>query len=160
MAGNVTEREILSLLKQTFRRAAEHCDNLAVLPARGPTYQKLRDDLATCENCCRQVAWYRQDTRWLHIGLLMEEAHKRSGNWLRTIPRTSTTNHAHPLFIRLAENMRAGIKKVEELETMATGRVGMILPEITKGPIRTQDRPMQVKTPGGLILPPGFGVAA
>ncbi len=157
MAGHVTEREILSLLKQAFCRAAEHCDKLAVLPARGPTYRKLREDLEIAENCCRQVAWYRQDTRWLHIGLLMAEAHKRAGTWLRdrTMPRTANLNAAHPLFIRLAQNLRFGATRAEALGTMATGRVGMILPKIQTGPLRTQGRLVQVKTPGGIILPPG-----
>ena len=157
--ANVTESEILSLLKEVFRRAAEHCDDLAVLPARGPTYRRLRDDLATAENCCRQVGWFRQDARWFRIGLLMEEAHKRSGGWLRdkSMPRTVNSNLAHPLFVRLAENLRHGIKRVEELQTMATGRVGMILPKIAKGPDRMQGRPVQVPrmTPGGIIIPAG-----
>ena len=159
MAGNVAEREILSLLKETFLRSAEHCDKLAVLPARGPTYRKLRTDLATCENCCRQVAWYRQDARWLRIGLMMEEAHKRAGGWLRdrTMPRTENSNLAHPLFLRLADNLRFGAKRAEELETMATGRLGMILPKPLRGPTRTEGRLVQVPrmTPGGIILPPG-----
>ena len=162
MAGNVTEREILSLLKGTFRRAAELCDDLAVLPARGPSFVKLRESLAVAENCCRQVAWYRQDARWLRIGLMMEEAHKRAGGWLRdrSMPRTATANLAHPLFVRLAENLRHGVTRVAELETMATGRVGMLLPKPLPGPIRTEGRMVQVKKPSGLILPPGYGAAA
>lgn len=158
MAGHVTEREILSLLKATFRRAAEHCDKLAVLPARGPTYRRLCEDLQIAENCSRQVGWYRQDTRWFQIGLYMEEAHKRAGGWLRdkSMPRTVNSNLAHPLFMKLAENLRAGAASAERLETAATGRVGMILPEVRRGPDRTQGRPVQVRTtPGGLILPPG-----
>lgn len=153
MAGNVAEHEILSLLKAVFRRAAEHCDKLAILPARGPTYRKLRDDLQIAENCCRQVGWYRQDARWFQIGLMMEEAHKRAGGWLRDkgMPRTENSNLAHPLFLKLAENLRAGAKSAERVETMATGRVGMILPKPMAGATRTQGRMVQV--PSGLILP-------
>lgn len=158
MAGHVTEAEILSHLKQAFRRSAEHCDALAVLPARGPTYAKLREDLQICENCCRQVAWYRQDARWFHIGLMMEEAHRRAGGWLRDrlMPRTANSNLAHPLFVRLAENLRHGAKRVEELETRPTGRIGMILPKLRRT-VRTEGRSVQVPnmTPGGIILPPG-----
>ncbi len=160
MAGNVTEKEILSLLKQAFRRAAEHCDKLAVLPARGPTYRKLREDLEIAENCCRQVAWYRHDARWLLIGRQMDEAHKRAGTWLRdkSMPRTSTLNAAHPLFVRLAENLRFGMACAERVETQATGRIGMILPKPLPGPPRTQGRAVQVlqpeiRTPGGIIIP-------
>lgn len=158
MAGHVTEREILSRLKEVFKRAAEHCDKLAVLPARGPTYRKLREDLQIAENCCRQVAYYRDDARWLQVGLYMEEAHKRAGGWLRdkSMPRTPNSNLAHPLFLKLAENLRAGAKSAERLETLATGRVGQILPKPMRAPDRTQGRLVQVrKSPGGIIIPDG-----
>lgn len=154
MAGNVSEREIFSRLKGASRRAAEHCDKLAVLPARGPTYQNLREDLQICENCCRQIAYYRNsDARWLHIGLLMAEAHKRAGGWLRdkTMPRTENSNLAHPLFRKLAEKLRQVVAKIDEMDTKATGRVGMILPKPLAGPARTQGRMVQV--PSGLIVP-------
>lgn len=153
MAGHVTEREILTLLKAVFRRAAEHCDKLAVVPARGPEYRKLREDLQIAENCCRQVGWYRQDTRWFQIGLAMEEAHKRAGGWLRdrSMPRTWNSNRSHPLFLKLAENLRFGATQCERLETVATGKVGMILPTPRRGPDRTQGRMVQV--PSGLIVP-------
>ena len=153
MAGHVTEHEILSLLRETFLRSAEHCDKLAVLPQRGPTYIKLQKDLQTCENCCRQVAWYREDAHWLRIGLMMAEAHKRAGGWLRDrgMPRTAVSNLAHPLFVRLAENLRFGAAKALELQTAKTGKVGMRLPKPLPGPPRTSGRMVQV--PSGLIVP-------
>lgn len=153
---NVTETEILTCLRENFRLAAEHCDALAVLPGRGPTYELLRTELKTVENCCRQVAWYREDTRWLRIGMLMAEAHKRAGTWLRTYPRTMVSNAAHPMFTRLADNLRAGIERVDELQNKATGRIGMVLPVPLPAPMRTQGRPVQVRTTaGGIILPEG-----
>jgi hypothetical protein len=153
---NVTESEILSCLRENFRLAAQHCDALAVLPARGPTYTLLRAELKTVENCCRQVAWYREDTRWLRVGLMMAEAHKRAGGWLRTYPRTRTDNAAHPMFTRLAVNLRAGIDRVVELETKATGIAGLILPNVPRAPTVTQGRMVQVrKSAGGVIIPDG-----
>lgn len=125
----VTEREIISALRENFRLAAECCDKLAVEPARGPIYDRLRTHLGMVEGCCRQVAWYRGDTRWLPVGMMMEEAHRRSGNWLRTMPRTEVANDAHPLFLKLADNLRAGMRMADRLETAATGRVGLILPD-------------------------------
>lgn len=160
---NVTESEILSLLHQTFRIAAEHCDALAVLPARGPTYRALCRELQTAENCCRQVAYYRQDTRWLTFGMYMEGAHKRAGNWLRdrSMPRTHNSNLAHPLFVKLAENLRYGLERVEELQNKKTGIVGMILPAVKPAPTRTSGRLIQVRrSHGSLILPPGYEAAA
>ncbi len=158
MAGHVTETEILSLMQDTFKRAAEHCDKLAVLPARGPTYLKLREDLQIAENCCRQIAQYRAYYAWLHVGHSMAWAHKRAGAWLRdkSMPRTVNSNLAHPLFVKLAEQLRFAAQQAKRLETQATGRVGAILPTPLPGPSRTEGRPVQVITPGGIILPHGM----
>lgn len=146
----LTEHEILDCLVENFRLAAGHCDALAVLPARGPIYRLLRKELELVEGCCRQVAQYRGDARWLRIGLMMEEAHRRAGTWLRdkSMPRTATLNAAHPLFLRLAENLRAGQKRAEELRDKATGRVGLILPKPMRA-IRTEGRPSQIIVPEG-----------
>ena len=153
MAGHVTEKEIFSLLKGTFRRAAEHCDNLAVVPGRGPVYRALREDLQTAENCCRQIAYYREHHQWLTVGIFMAEVHKRAGTWLRdrSMPRTATSNLAHPLFLKLAEKLRFGAEQAERLETMATGKVGAVVPTPLPAPTRTQSRMVQV--PSGLIVP-------
>lgn len=162
MAGHVTEAEILSLLRETFRRAAEHCDKLAVVPARGPVYQQLRKDLQTAENCCRQIAQYRAHHKWLDVGLFLAETHTRAGGWLRdrTMPRTSNSNLAHPLFLKLAEKLRFGAEQAERLATLATGRIGPVLPTPLPAPSRTEGRIVQVKAPpmtrGGIILPPGM----
>lgn len=144
----VTEREILTFLVDNFRAAAESCDLLAVVPARGPVYSRLIEQLRLAEGCCRQVAYYRGDARWFALGLLMEEAHRRAGGWLRKLPRTSATNAAHPLFLRLAENLRAGQKRAEELRDRATGVAGIILPKPVRA-IRTEGRASQVILPVG-----------
>jgi hypothetical protein len=151
---NVTEAEILSKLVESFRLAADYAEALAILPARGPTYTKLREELKLAEGCCRQVAYYREDSRWFQVGLLMEQAHKRAGTWLRVHPRTENSNLAHPLFLKLAENLRAAQKRAHELQTRATGRVGMILPDALPGATRTEGRMVQVKS--GLIVPESY----
>lgn len=162
MAGHVTETEILSLLRETFRRAAERCDKLAVVPARGPVYRELCKDLQTAENCCRQIAQYRAHHKWLDVGLFMAEVHKRAGTWLRdrSMPRTATSNLAHPLFLKLAEKLRFGAEQADRLATLATGRIGPVLPEPLPAPTRTEGRLVQVKAPpmtrSGIILPPGM----
>ena len=153
MAGNVSEREIFSLLKETFRRAAEHCDKLAVVPSRGPVYRALREDLQTAENCCRQIAYYRDHHAWLNVGLYLADVHRRAGNWLRdrSMPRTTNSNLAHPLFVKLAENLRDGAARAQYLETKATGVVGAVMPTPLPAPTRTHSRMVQV--PSGLIVP-------
>ena len=100
----------------------------------------MRKELKLIEGACRQIAFWREDSRWLPIGLLMEECHKRSGNWLRAFaPRD--------LFLKLAENLCSLYVACHNLETQATGKSGAILPEDNTLP--TQFR----KSSGGLILP-------
>jgi hypothetical protein len=166
--GALSEPEIFSCLTENCRMAAEHAEFLASSPRVGPTYRLLRDELELIEGACRQAAHWREDTRWLKIGLAMEHAHKNAGEWLRGIkngpgPRIPLApGHKHPLFMKLAETLRALHKMTDDLRDKATGRVGMILPEVQKAPMRTQGRPMQVLMPpsvqvsrGGILLPPG-----
>ena len=148
----LAEHEVLDRLHTEFGAAARDCELLARLPARGPTYNRFRHTLRVIEGHCRVMGFYREDARWLPLGIAMAEAHKRAGNWLRTHPRTENSNLAHPLFLWLAENLRAGAKACERLQTKATGRRGMILPK-TRSEVRTAGRPMQVKLPAKPACP-------
>lgn len=175
--SDLSEQEIFSCLFDNFKKAAEHAEDLAKLPRKGPTYVKLREELKLCEGAARQAAYWRQDARWLQIGLYMEEAHQRAGNWLRGI-RNKTTGmweklpegQLHPYFMKLAENLRAGMKLAEGYRDNKTGRMGMILPATpTPAPARDAKAygwaPPNVpardavpfddvrRTPGGIILP-------
>ena len=151
--GALTETEIFACLAENLTLAAEECERLAVLPAAGPTYNSLRHRLRLIEGACRQASAWREDTRWLPIGLMMHEAHERAGNWLRGF-------HPRKLFLKLAENLRALAHIADDLRTKATGTVGMILPDVLSSPIRTQDRPVQVALPGDPQTKPGFVSAA
>jgi hypothetical protein len=153
LMGNTTpEQEIVSCLKENLKGAADDCDMLVRLPAQGPTFVRLRERLKTVENCCRQVAHWREDTRWLPVGIMMEMVHQKSREWIvGHMPR--------PLFRKLGENLRMLEKAAEGLETRATGRMGMILPDVQAAPMRASGRPVQVlapmerRTAGGIILP-------
>jgi hypothetical protein len=147
--GMLTEQEIIDCLRTNFRLAAEHCRQLAALPKAGPTYRRLREELKLIEGAARQLAQWREDMRWLQIGLSMEETHQRSLRWLRYhFPRK--------LFEKLADNLEFGARAADRLRTAATGRTGLIAPKPLEGPLR-QGRPVQVmsphhKSPGGIIL--------
>lgn len=163
--GDLTEQSIFSQLSQSFRLAAECCDDLARLPAKGPTYRRLITELKLVEGCCRQASAWREDTRWLNIGLMVAEAHKRAGGWLRGykvdgIRIKIAEGQMHPLFIKLAENLRAGFALAEQFRTKRTGRVGMILPDMLPGPHREtrQHRVQLPRTPGGVIIPSGVSL--
>jgi hypothetical protein len=133
--GALTEAEIFDCLSDNLRTAIDACELLATTPFKGPVYDQLRKALKLCEGACRQASAWREDTRWLPVGLMMEEAHKRAGEWLRGVKgidgkrRPIPAGEKHPLFVKLAENLRALLKTVDDLRTKQTGRVGMILPE-------------------------------
>lgn len=143
--SDLTEVEILDCLRTNLRAAIQHCEDLANLPAQGPTYIQFRKELKLIEGSCRQIAHWREDSRWLQLGLIMEEAHQRAGKWIRK-------HHPRPLFLKLAENLRAMIMACHNLETMKTGKRGPILPEISHNHAEVR------KTPSGLIIPPGVNV--
>jgi hypothetical protein len=156
--GALTEVEIFSCLSENFALAAQYCDDLARLPRKGPTYHKLRECLKLIEGAARQAGYWRQDARWLQIGLYAEEVHKRAGGWLRGykvngIHITIREGQLHPLFVKLAENLRAGYAKAEEFRTKATGRIGTILPKVQPGPHRDTVPVGWRRGNAGLILP-------
>lgn len=162
--GNLTEAEIFDCLSTNFRLAAEDCDKLAKLPRKGRAYSSLRDRLELIEGACRQAAYFRQDARWLRIGLQMAEAHRRAGEWLRGIKVEGSPvrvkiapGHMHPLFTKLAEHLREAQKRADEFRTKATGRMGTILPEAQPAPHR-DTIPVGWRQSGGLIVPEGTAV--
>lgn len=158
--GALTEQEIFDCIADNAKLAAEHCDRLARDPAprRGDTYHQLRTELKLIEGACRQASVWRQDTRWLPIGLMMEEAHKRAGDWLRGAKQDGVLiklaeRHHFQCFTKLAENLRGLAVQMEALRTRATGRSGMILPDMLPGPHRDTRPTGFRKTQGGILLP-------
>ena len=162
--GRLTEQEIFTCLAENFRLAAEDCEKLARSARKGPTYHALRDRLEILEGACRQAGVWRDDARWFQIGLYMAECHKRAGEWLRGIkgapgqPRIKVApGHMHPLFMKLAEHLRALQAQSDDLRTKATGRVGTILPVAQRAPLR-DTTPVGWRRPSGLIVPDGVRV--
>lgn len=144
--SDLTELEIFDRLITSFREAAEHCEALAHQQHRikGERYNKLRTQLNLIEGACRQAGAWREDSRWFGIGQYAAECHKRCGGWLR---------HRDPprYFLLLADNMRMMLKATQELKDRATGVRGAILPEVPA--YRPENRQVQVRTPGGILLP-------
>ena len=157
--ARLTESEIFDCLATNFRLAAEDCDKLAVVPEKGFVYHALRSKLKLLEGACRQAAAWRGDARWYPIGLQMEQCHQRAGEWLRGVKTEAgrmphTQAELHTLFTLLAKALRQLHGVAENLRTKATGKVGLILPTPGRAPHR-ETRPVQVRTPGGIILPAG-----
>lgn len=156
--GRLTEREIFSKMAEGFALCAGYADKIAILPQTGPIYDKLRRELKLVEGTCRQAAYWRQDTRWLRIGMMMEEAHKRAGSWLRGIKKEVNgelviVHYPRELFTKLADQLRGCEKIAIELRDKRPPKLGLILPETPSlGKLPHRDtRPVSTS---GLILPP------
>lgn len=159
--GALTEVEIFDCMQHNFRVAITCCEALARRPSGGVTYDRFRRALRMIEGCCKQANCWREDTRWLSIGRMMAEVHKRAGDWLRGIVQEDGTRRAvprgelHPAFEMLAEHLNGFMKVAEQIRTQATGRIGMILPEPLPGPHR-DTRPVGWRRTGtGLLVPAG-----
>jgi len=152
--SRLTEVEIFDCLFSNFAEAAEKCEVLANHPRRGLVYVSFLKNIKEIEGAALQASTWREDTRWLKISMQMGEVHRRAGHWMRTSPTKETRAEADKRFKKLGEILRMFARECLDLRDKATGRSGMILPEPLPGPHRNV-RPVQVMTPGGLILPPG-----
>ena len=159
--GALLEHEIVDCLTDNFKSAADSCDYLARSPKKGPRYAQLRRELKLIEGAARQMAHWREDARWLRVGLYMEEVHKRCGDWLRGVKqpdgsrRPIAPGQLHPLFVKCAEELRACLKMAETLRTKATGRVGAILPKLQQPDLRVGAPVGWRQSKGGVIMPGG-----
>ena len=159
--SDLTETEIFECLSHNLRLAAEDCELLATTPKRGWIYDRFRKELKLVEGACRQAAAWRGDTRWLPLGMKMEECHQIVGEWLRGVKdetgvrRPIPEGAKHPMFLKLAELLRAAHGEVEKLRTKKTGVVGPILPEmISAHHLPVRHRPVSVMLPDGMIQRP------
>ncbi len=157
----LTEVEIFARLVESLREASEAAEELSTRDVKGPAYSRLREHLMLIEGSCRQASAWRQDTRWLDLGQLAAECHKRAGGWLRghkdTITKIRTPlamKTKNQNFLMLAQNLRFFLKGVEKLKDAKTGRVGMILPAMPAANRRIgAPVPGHSLTSGGIIVP-------
>jgi hypothetical protein len=153
--SDLSEADVFQTLVDNLKQAIQAADDLTTLDRRGPAYHNLREALRVIEGCCRQASAFREDTRWLPLGMLAHECHQKAGKWLRgdknlyTGVRTPIAlREKNELFAMLAMNLRNFLKGVESLKDSKTGRVGMILPEE-----KPHDKPKSRISMNGLILP-------
>lgn len=142
--GVLTETEIFDSLRTNLKSAAQHCVDLARLPAQGPTYSKLVEELREIEGAARQAGHWRTDMRWMQFGYEMARFHDRIGECIRS-------RVARAIFLAMAELMRAKLKEMEVLRDARTGRRGAILPKPL--PKHRDTRPVYVQRPSGLLIP-------
>jgi len=142
--STLTEVEIFDCLRTNLREAAQHCENLAKLPAQGPTYRKLVDNLKLIEGASRQAAHWRTDMRWARFGFEMARFHQRIGDAVRS-------RAAREIFLAMGVKMKDALAECEKLRTAKTGRLGAILP--IARPTDRENRPVYIRNPSGLVIP-------
>lgn len=127
--SDLTEGEILSRHKAALGEAREACQFLArnadpmLIAPRSHHYRTLRAALNALEGSSRQMAHWREDARWLKLGIHYAKAMRiaqrlfANMNWLE--------------FQRLGIMFENGSRHLDELAQRRTGHVGMILPKNT-----------------------------
>lgn len=160
--SRLTEAEIYARMHQATGEAIDACKNLAVRSEHGRAYSSLRDNLLILEGCCRQMANFRGDTRWLPIGWTMAECQKRAGGWLRhgmivgvgkeEALISNEHRESNKLFLMLAENLQQFAEMAERLTNGKTDKLGVILPN-APAETRREGRPAFIHR-SGLIVPP------
>jgi hypothetical protein len=143
--SELTELEVLDCLRTALGAAAADCDRLA-RGVRGPVYRRLRDNLRRVEGSCRQITYFREDTRWLYFAVRIPEVQRRVQKWL-------VEKQPSAKFKQLAEVLRKTEYEAQKLAIQATGRIGMILPRV-QHPREHVARLFSSNS--GIILPSGF----
>lgn len=125
MSG-LTEQEIMSKHVQSLKEGKDACQWLAknadptYLAPRGRHYGNLKRALNALEGSCRQMAGFRGDTRWLPLGIIYAKAMRLAHrdflrqNWLG--------------FRSMEKLFENGLKRMDDLATAKTGKLGVILP--------------------------------
>lgn len=101
---------------------ARNADPMLAAP-RGHHYRMLREALRALEGSSRQMAHWREDARWLKLGIHYAKAQRV----------------AHQLFLHMnwlgfqnfAVMFENGTQHLDDLATRKTGQMGMILPKNT-----------------------------
>jgi len=159
---SLTEPEIMSRMRSALVDAIEASKRLAIRSRLGQPYEMLRSNLLIIEGCCRQMAAFRGDYRWLPIGIAMAECHARAGGWLRGYTKNGihivlTAGHTNEAFVKLAAVLTTTLTGIDRLESQKTGALGPILPE-TPPEERREGRPALTRK-SSLLLPAKYATA-
>jgi hypothetical protein len=125
MSG-LTQREILTKHEQCLREAKEACVQLAknadpeYLFPRGHLYGNLKRALTQLEGTCRQMAAFRDDTRWLQLGFVYARA-------IRQV-QVKFNDQKWLYFRELIALFENGLKRMDDLANRKTGKSGIIMP--------------------------------
>ncbi len=137
---SLTENEILAKYVDALGVGRDMCHMLArnadpdKIAPRGQQYGNLRRALRDLEGCCRQMNYMREDTRWVKLGVMyaraMQVAFKlySKQNWME--------------IGKLAGLFVDGLRRMQDLANMKTGKRGVILPQRPSDWLILPDRPL------------------
>jgi hypothetical protein len=137
--GILTEAEIKDCWRTNMLGAADDCSFLQTLPAQGATFVRLRERLKLAEGACRQMGHWREDSRWLYLAPQLENLHQMARVMI-------VSHYARQLFTKLEITLRKIVDAADALENKKTGKVGMILPDTSRGPHR-DTKPVSILLP-------------
>lgn len=123
----LTQQEILTKHTQCLKEARDACLSLArnadpeyIFP-RGRLYGNLKRALQQLEGTCRQMAAYRNDTRWTKLGFVYARAMR--------VAQAKYVSQRWIAFKEMAEIFTQGLTRMNDLANKKTGRTGIILPK-------------------------------
>ena len=123
--GALTERDILDRHRQALGEAHRACQRLGknadplYLAPRGHDYGNLKRALEMLEGSARQMAHFREDARWLRLGIVYAKAMRSA--------QSKFIGQRWAYFNELTKLFALGHRRVEELQAK-TGTQGPILP--------------------------------
>lgn len=152
--ARLTETEIFDLAASSLRIAEECCRQLAWHPRRGPLYKRFLAAMDDAAGCADQAYYWRDyDARWLRNAAVLRHVRDMTGRWLRDSATRAARKVAHPNFAALADELGKLILLTEQYKNGATNHIGPIMPKPQPLPYVRSGRPVQVVTPGGILLP-------
>lgn len=121
-----TETELFDRHRQSLGEAHRACQMMGknaaddYLAARGPHYTRLCTALDLLEGTARQMAYAREDTRWLKLGILYAKAAR--------LAQKHYVQYNWAAFSEMMKLFEQGQRHLDELNAK-TGHVGPILPQ-------------------------------
>lgn len=124
--SDLTENEILACHVQALKDAKGACELLGknamqgYLAPRGHNYGNLQRALKALEGSARQMTHFREDTRWLKLGILYAKVMR--------LAQAKFVGQQWDEFNKMMPIFDKGLRNMDALKNNRTGRMGMILP--------------------------------
>lgn len=123
----LTETELFDRHAQSLGEAHRACQELGRnadpnhLAPRGREYAALKKALSDLEGSCRQLAYFRDDARWLKLGIFYAKITRQTQH--------KFVGQRWAFFNSLMEVFQLGHRRLDELRTNKTGVRGPVLPQ-------------------------------